>query len=46
MVAEERVVGLAEAVRAGEETVKVRAVRLWETAKPRNLEAMGWALAW
>ncbi len=26
--------------------MKVRAVRLWETAKPRNLEAMGWALAW
>jgi hypothetical protein len=24
----------------------VRAVRLRETAKPRNLEAMGWALAW
>ena len=26
--------------------MKVRAVRLWETEKPRNLEAMGWALAW
>jgi hypothetical protein len=22
------------------------AERLWETEKPRNLEAMGWALAW
>ncbi len=26
--------------------MKVRAVRLWETEKPRNLEALGWALAW
>jgi hypothetical protein len=24
----------------------VQAERLWETEKPRNLEAMGWALAW
>jgi hypothetical protein len=26
--------------------VKVRAERLWETEKPRDLEPMGWALAW
>ncbi len=26
--------------------MNVRAVRLWETEKPKNLEAMGWALAW
>jgi hypothetical protein len=30
----------------GEETEKVREDRLWFREKPRNLVAMGWALAW